>query len=245
VHGEGLLGAAVANNARWCEAVCLSHGYPGVFSSRLWTSPDHDLEFYPHVITLSPDVAAPEAVMARDRSRPYAVKDSFARLDLAPKGLELLFEGEWIARGLAPAGHDDSGLCWNVVTGARELGQWETAWTESGSTSGRMFRPDLLADPRCTFLAGRREETPIAGVIAYTARGVTGISNLFGTGLPAGHLWASARPAVAALRPDLPVVGYEHGADLASAQEAGCQTLGPLRVWVHDGIVSDTVVAWR
>ena len=231
MHGEELLGAAVANNALWCEAVCLSHGYPGVFSSRLWTSPDHDLKLYPHVITLSPDVAAPEAVMAQDRSRPFAVKDSFARLDLAPRCLELLFKAEWIARGLGPSGHDDSGLCWTAVTGARELGQWETAWAGSGSTSGRLFRPDLLADPRCTFLAGRRGGTLISGGIAYTARGVTGISNLFGTGLPAGHLWASALQAVAALRPDLPVVGYEHGADLASARQAGCKTLGPLRVW--------------
>ena len=37
----------------------------------------------------------------------------------------------------------------------------------------------------------------------------------------------------AALRPGLPVVGYEHGADLAAAQQAGCQVLGPLRVWAR------------
>jgi hypothetical protein len=29
VHREALLHAAVANNARWCEAVCRSHGHPG------------------------------------------------------------------------------------------------------------------------------------------------------------------------------------------------------------------------
>jgi hypothetical protein len=51
VHREALLDAAVANNALWCDAVCRSHGYPGVFSARLWISAHHDLEFYPNVIT--------------------------------------------------------------------------------------------------------------------------------------------------------------------------------------------------
>ena len=64
--------------------------------------------------------------------------------------------------------------------------------------------------------------------------GVTGISNLFGTVLPAGQLWASALQAVAALQPQLPVVGYGHGTGLAAARQAGCQVLGPLRVWACD-----------
>jgi hypothetical protein len=63
---------------------------------------------------------------------------------------------------------------------------------------------------------------------------VTGISSLFGAGLPAGQLWPSVLHAVAARRPDLPIVGYEHGTDLAFARQAGCQALGPLRVWAHD-----------
>jgi hypothetical protein len=36
----------------------------------------------PNVISLSPDVTAPEAVAARELPRRYAVKDSFARLRL-------------------------------------------------------------------------------------------------------------------------------------------------------------------
>ena len=31
----------------------------------------------------------------------------------------------------------------------------------------------------------------------------------------------------------LPLVGYERGTDLAAAQQAGCQVLGPLRVWAR------------
>jgi hypothetical protein len=75
---------------------------------------------------------------------------------------------------------------------------------------------------------------PAAGVITYAADEVTGICNMFGAGLPAGHLCPSALQAVAERLPDLPIVGYEHGTDLAFALQAGCQALGPLRVWAYD-----------
>lgn len=230
---ETLLDAAVANNALWCDAVCRSHGHPGVFSARLWTCAQHDLEFYPNVITLRPEVTAAETAPARDLPGRYAVKDSFARLDLAPDGLTMLFEAEWIARAPAPAGPGEPGLSWGTVTDADELGRWETAWAQGDSPRGPVFRPELLADPRCVILACRRDGDLVAGIIACTAAGVTGISNLFGAGLPAGQLWASALQAVAALRPHQPIVGYEHGASLTSARRAGCQALGPLRVWVR------------
>ena len=104
------------------------------------------------------------------------------------------------------------------------------------SPQGPLFRPELLADPRCAILACRHDGDLVAGIIACTAAGVTGISNLFGAGLPSGQLWASALHAVAALRPHLPIVGYEHGTGLASARRAGCQTLGPLRVWTRNSV---------
>jgi hypothetical protein len=98
---EALLHAAVLNNARWCDAVCRSHGYPGEFTGRLWTSVGHALPFYPNAITLSPDVTAAEATASQDRSRPFAVKDSFARLDLAPPAEA----GHW--HHAAAAGQED------------------------------------------------------------------------------------------------------------------------------------------
>ena len=234
MHGEALLDAAVVNNALWCDAVCRSHGYRGAFSARLWTSAHHDLEFYPNAISLRPDVTAAEAVAARELSRRYAVKDSFGRLDLAAEGLTLLFEAEWIACRPGAAGAADPGLSWDRVTEAGELSAWERAWAQGDSAGRPLFRPGLLADPRCAILACRREGTLAAGVIAYAAGEVTGISNLFGAGLAAGQLWPSAVQAVAARWPDLPIVGYEHGTDLAFARRAGCQALGPLRVWAQD-----------
>ena len=132
---------------------------PGVFSARLWVSARHDLEFYPNAISLCPDVTAPEAVAARELPRRYAVKDSFARLDLAAEGLTLVFEAEWIACSPPPAGPGDPGLCWDAVTGARELSGWERAWAQRDSADQPLFRPELLADPRCAVLACRRDDT--------------------------------------------------------------------------------------
>jgi hypothetical protein len=232
VHGEALLHAVVANNARWCDAVCRSHGHPGAFTVGLWISARHTLPFYPNAITLSPDVTASET--GAGQRRPYAVKDSFARLDLAPEGMQPLFDADWIAWLPAPAGLPEDDLCWETVTRPGELAQWETAWAGGDNpTPAPLFRPELLADPRCTVLACRREGALVAGAIAYVTGRVTGISNVFSTALPAGQLWASAIPAVAALRPGLPVVGYERGADLAAARQAGCLVLGPLRVWAR------------
>jgi len=47
----------------------------------------------------------------------------------------------------------------------------------------------------------------------------------------------SAVRAVAALRPGLPIVGYEQGKDLAAARAAGFRVLGPLRIWARGSAV--------
>jgi hypothetical protein len=235
VRAEALLDAAVASNACWCDAVCRSHGHPGEFATRVWISARHALPFYPNAITLSPDATAAETGAGQDLARHYAVKDSFARLDLAPEGLRPVFDADWIARLPGPGGPPDNDLSWDAVTSPGELAQWETAWAGvNGPGPAPLFRPGLLADPRCAILACRRDGALVAGAIAYTAAQVTGISNVFSAGLAAGPLWGSAVQAVAALRPGLPVVGYERGADLDAARQAGCRTLGPLRVWARE-----------
>jgi hypothetical protein len=204
---DPLLHAAVINNARWCDAVCRSHGYPGQFTGRLWTSVRHALPFYPNVITLSPDATAAEVTDGQNPSRPFAIKDSFARLDLAPHGLTPLFDATWIAVP-TPAGGDDPS--WGAVTDRGELVRWEAAW------------------------AGGAQ---VGGAIAYTAGGVTGISNVFKSGIADDPLWAGAVRAIARARPGLPIVGYERGEDLAAARQAGFTVLGPLRIWARGSAV--------
>lgn len=234
---EALLHAAVTNNARWCDAVCRSHGYPGEFSDRVWISPRHCLPFYPNAITLGPDVTAVEATAGQDPSRPYSVKDSFARLDPAPGGLTPLFDADWIAFVPAPGGPLSGGdLSWDAVTDPGELARWEAAWADGADVTG-LFRPELLADPACAILACRRDGALVGGATTYTTDGVTGILNVFKSGIAGGPLWAGAVRAVAALRPGLPIVGYERGEDLAAARRAGFRVLGPLRVWARGSAV--------
>ncbi len=230
-----LLDAAVANNASWCDAVCRSHGYPGTFGSRLWTSPGHRLRFYPNAITLRPGVTETEVLAAAGPSRPFAVKDSFARLDLAPAGFRLLAEASWIAREGVPAGPPDDGLTVEQVTSPGELSGWERTWADAGDAGDDVpvFQPGLLSDPCCAILAWRRADTVIAGGVVYAADGAAGISNLFGAGLDPDRLWAGIQLAAAGLRPHLPVVGYEGGASLKAAQRAGFHILGTLRIWIR------------
>jgi hypothetical protein len=246
VPPDALLRAAVANNAAWCDAVCRSHGYPGEFTARTWLSPRHRLPFYPNAITLSPDATAADTQAARTPDRAYGVKDSFARLDLAPAGLTPLFDADWVAWDPAPPEQPSpepppaAGLHWQAVRDPAGLTRWEAAWSGGDAVAG-LFRPDLLADPGCAILGCYRDGELAGGVIAYTAAGVTGISNVFTAGLPGGvepgMLWRSAAPAVTALRPGLPVVGYENGPDLAAAQAAGGRVIGPLRVWTRGSAV--------
>jgi hypothetical protein len=230
---EALLHAAVINNARWCDAVCRSHGYPGELTGRLWVSARHVLPFYPNAIILSPDVTAAEVTAVQDPARPFAIKDSFARLDLAPRGLTPLFDAEWIALPPPPDG-DDQG--WDTVATPGELARWEIAWAGDGEVSG-LFRPALLDDPDCAVLACRRDGALVGGATTYTTDGVTGILNVFKSGIADEALWGSVVRAVAALRPGLPIVGYERGKDLAAARAAGFGVLGPLRVWARGSAV--------
>ncbi|HVT68801.1 MAG TPA: hypothetical protein VHF26_13705 [Trebonia sp.] len=166
----GLLAAAVANNADWCDAVCRAHGYPGTFGSRLWSSTRHRLRFYPNVITLRPEVTGPEVLAAAATRQPFAVKDSFARLDLVPAGFRLLAEASWIVRDSGPDARPrcDDGLSWEKVTSPGELAVWETAWA-GGGTDEPVFGPGLLSDPRCAVLACRREDAIIAGAVVYAS----------------------------------------------------------------------------
>ena len=230
---DPLLHAAVINNARWCDAVCRSHGYPGQFTGRLWTSVRHALPFYPNAITLSPDATAAEVTAGQNPSRPFAIKDSFARLDLVPHGLTPLFDATWIAVP-TPAGGDDPS--WGAVTDRGELVRWEAAWAGGGEVIG-LFQPALLDDPDCAVLACRRDGAQVGGAIAYTAGGVTGISNVFKSGIADDPLWAGAVRAIARARPGLPIVGYERGEDLAAARQAGFTVLGPLRIWARGSAV--------
>lgn len=228
-----LVRAAARNNAEWCAAMSRSHGVAGEFGGEAWTAPARTPLYYPDAVTLVPS-ADPAAVTARiDTAAPGAsVKDSFADLDLTDAGFQVLFEARWIHR---PAGAPAlaSTLAWDVVDDAEALRSWAEAWGDT-----HLFRPELLDDTATFVLAGRTPDgRVVAGAVASLSgddgHQVIGISNVFASDAGPDSAWPGVLDAVHRLFPDLPVVGYEQGDDLAVALRHGFETIGPLRVWVH------------
>ncbi|MFD6892051.1 hypothetical protein [Streptomyces sp. NPDC059957] len=251
---EELLLAAAYNNAAWCAAVCRDGG----FTAQAWSSPRPTPLYYPDAVTLTRDTDTAALLAGIDTDAPHAsVKDSFAALDLAPAGFEVLFGAEWIHRpagapGAAPA------LEWSRIAGPDELVAWETAW--DGEESTGLFHPGLLARGteeagdaetagdsgeagdseeagEIAFLAGRDAQGRIlAGAAVNRTGAVVGVSNVFSAdGTPDDEAWTGALTLTASLWPGLPVVGYESGDDLDTALRHGFTAIGPLRVWVHPG----------
>ncbi|MFD5412903.1 hypothetical protein [Streptomyces nojiriensis] len=221
-----LVRRAAVNNAVWCGAVCRAHEVVARYEGAgLWASASRTPPLYPDAVTLEPGAAARDVVRAVDIDSPgCSVKDSFADLDLAGDGFEVLFEAQWIHR---PAGAplpaseaDAAGLVWSEVSGAGELAGWEAA-------SGGVFPSVLLGADGVVFLAGRAGGRIVAGGVASTGGGVVGVSNVFGAA------WAGVLGAAAVRWPALDVVGYEHGEDLEAAVRAGFAPIGPLRVWLR------------
>ncbi|MBB4979610.1 hypothetical protein [Streptomyces nymphaeiformis] len=231
ITDDEVLAAAVRNNAEWCQSMCRAHGLTGAFGPRAWTSTARTPLYYPDAVTLTEEAGAGDVVTGIDRTTAGAsVKDSYARVDLTSEGFRLLFEARWIARpaGLpTPAAPGD----WRPVRTPEELAAWALAWSGDDAEDAALFRPELLADPATTIVAGYGDDGRIigGGVLSASAR-VTGVSNLFAAGdMDPSAAWAGVLASVPA---DRPVVGYESGDDLPPARAAGFGELGPLRVWL-------------
>lgn len=234
---------AARNNAIWCDTMCRAHGAAGEFYEAVWLNRNPAPRFYPNVVTLveQHDVAAQLAQigeLAATFPGQWAVKDSFAELGLAALDFQLYFEATWIWRTpSAPLPKvDDHGVQWVRLEDAAQLTQWETAWSgnpigHSATPQPRLFLPALLADPDVAFIAAYQGSAIIAGAIANRTDTVVGLSNLFTP--PTEHVafWAGCVATAQATFPELPLVGYESGADLAHAEAVGFEKLHSLRVW--------------
>ncbi|MEU1201152.1 hypothetical protein ABZ446_33715 [Streptomyces sp. NPDC005813] len=230
-----LVRAAARNNAEWCAAVSRSHGLASEFGRHAWTAAARTPLYYPDAVTLHPD-ADPAALTGRiDTAAPGAsVKDSFACLDLTGAGFHVLFEAQWIHRPAgAPAVASD--LLWDVADTPDTQRAWALAW-DRGEGDADLFRPELLADPGTFMLAGRSADgSVVAGAVASRSDEVVGVSNVFAVDGGPDRAWPGVLDGVHRLFPTLPVVGYEHGDDLASAVRHGFEPIGPLRIWLHGG----------
>ena len=98
---------AARNNAAWCDAMARAHNTAGAFDAAAWVNWRPAPRFYPNLVTLGgpehgdAQLRAIRRLMAAPPAPGWAVKDSFAALDLAPLGFHLPFEARWIHR---PAG---------------------------------------------------------------------------------------------------------------------------------------------
>lgn len=210
-----------------------SHGLAGSFGDEAWAAPVRTPLYYPDAVTLVSG-AGPAALVSRiDTTAPGAsVKDSFADLDLTAAGFQVLFEAQWIHRpASAPATASD--LAWDVAGAPDTLRAWALAW-DDGDGNADLFRPELLDDPATFVLCGRSADGGVvAGAVASLSDRVVGISNVFSLDGGPDVAWPVVLDAVHWLFPTVPVVGYEHGDDLAVAVRHGFEPVGPLRIWLH------------
>jgi hypothetical protein len=220
--------AAADNNARWCDAVCRSHGVPTAMRAGVWVAARRSPEFYPDAVTLAPGLAAPDVLRDVEDGPGCSVKDSFADLDLAPHGFAELFAARWMFRAPAPAPATTTE--WTVV----QRGEAFEGWARAAELRGTI-RPALLADPSVRILAVHGPDGVTAGAIANRTGSVVGVSNVFATAMPAHDLWRAVVAAVAQHFPSEPMVGYERDEALRAAMACGFRDIGPLRVWMRPG----------
>jgi len=230
-----LVRLAALNNAAWCDAVFRAHGLAGETDGAIWLNRNPAPRFYPNAVTLGRHEGerqlAAVTALAADLPGGFAVKDSFAALDLAPLGFAPLFSATWIVRpaGL-PAPDGDAGLDWKIASTPADFDAWQAGWSGT-DPSPSPFAPALLADEDVTLIAGWRDDAVVAGAALNRSPGALGWSNVFGPSEAGPDCRAAALRLALGLAGDLPLIGYGHGDDLARSLALGFAPLGPLTIW--------------
>ncbi len=229
---DWLLAAAVANNARWCDLVCRSHGAATAWIEGAWINTSPSPRFYPNLITLGPasvpaQLAAIRSLAQSGLAPGWGVKDSFATLDLEPSGFRPLFAAAWLGSDAHLTGEPSR---WRRVASAAELLAWEEAWRSADDPSaGRIFLPSLLEIEDVAVVGCGEGAGFVAGAILNRAASVVGVTNFFGKPRELPGLLACAGQ----LYPGQPLVCYEEERAARGMIAAGFEKLGALRVWVY------------
>lgn len=230
---------AALNNATWCDAMCRAHGNTGAFTPSTWLCHSAMPRYYPNLVTLDVPIGdmtqldQVQTLMDAGLPEGWAIKDSFACLDLGALGFTTLFEASWIHR--SPAQHLSGkvipGVAWRRIETADDLQRWECAWGAGDETAdSRIFVPALLAEPGVTFIAGRLEGEIVAGCVASKAAGVIGVTNLFAPQEAKAAYRDACIDAVVKLAPGVSLVSYEDAETCAAMADIGFERVGPLRV---------------
>lgn len=144
-------------------------------------------------------------------------------------GFRPLFRADWLMRDPPEPGRA-SDRPWSAVTSEEELGEWEAARGQSPAEAG-FFRRALLVDDAISVLAGYEGDRIVAGAVANRSASVIGLSNVFEVSGDLQAAWLASAAAATARWGRLPLVGYESGASLDAAHEAGYRSIGELVVW--------------
>lgn len=232
------------NNAEWCDTTCHARGLPGAFHDAYWIHPGDVPPYTPKFITLAGAEAAPgqrEAIRELAESQGehgFAVKDSFQCLDLGPLGFTEMFRAYWIHRegGSTPPRDASELLQWSVLKDTLRFPEWEHAWRGCPTDaierqSPTAFLPSLIGAPGVHLLAGSLGERIVATAVLNRTGDVVGLSNVCAGVAGAGPVFPGCVRLAHALYPALPLVGYEQGEALGSAEQAGFTRLAGLTVW--------------
>lgn len=225
-----LVRAAARNNAKWCAAVCRSHGISSRFTDDAWLADGNPPPFYPRLLSLTADAAPLERTIHELRGRAteaFAVKDSFGVLAPSPTR-EKLFDAVWYARPPGPlAGfRGQSARVENRV----ELARWVSAW---GGTPPHqsIFVPAILAEPGVAFLKAAEFRAGLAAHQSSEEGGFIGVTNLFGD---AGERNACLASLIVK-NPACTIAGYGPEDEAVSLVDLGFRVIGPLAVWLVSG----------
>jgi hypothetical protein len=215
---------AVQNNACWCDLVCRSQGITTSWLEGFWVSRQPSRQFYPEAITPQENLS-PEQVVDELPAGACSVKDSFADLDIASQGFELLFEARWIYR--APTARTAPQAGWTTVSTERDFVRWRGAcgWAD-------VLPAALLRDESVRFLQRKRAQAVSAGAVLNRSDSVVGLTNL-STGDPLDQVWGDVAVLCGQHFPPCPIVGYQRGRDLDAAINTGFTDLAALRVWLQ------------
>lgn len=219
------LRTAVDANIGWYEDLFTLHGVGSTLADGVWSGLGKPPPLHSDAVVVEPGVTAGRLLDRIDGREHCAVKDSFATVDLASAGMDLLFSATWIHRDARPARNRATPPGWATATTASELAEW----TAQHDTS-QVLLPPLLRRGHFRILARRTENRIVAGAVARLGSGCIDVSNVFAV---PGHAmdWAELADVISAHFPGRPMVGYERGDDLAAALDGGFMPVGDLRVW--------------
>ncbi|WP_243369055.1 hypothetical protein [Microvirga solisilvae] len=237
---DELVTLAARNNAEWCDAVCRANGKGGVFRDALWINQHGTPRFYPDAVTLAGKKMTGDILplvsdaIAAQPQRAWAVKDSFAELDLTALNFTPFFEATWICRDPSAKGHVLNEVTARIVRTEAELAAWSKAWVgDDASIVSLPFKPILLQDPSILFVRVERLGIPIGGGVLSRSAGAVGLSNVFTDPGYEDLAWQALAACATRHNPSMPLVGYERGNDLDAACRNGFRPIGTLRVWVR------------